>query len=146
VELTPSEGPTADGLELLLEHTIATLRSYAPGDRVVFERSPVDYLAYAMASRSWPRGSRADFLRIAIPGVRRSLRDLDLIAVLPLPDRAERSDENPGFRRRVDAALRRAVFDDDHRLLAGDESPRVMELSGRPDRQLAELIHLARGS
>ena len=145
VELTPSEGPTEDGLRLLLGHTISTLRSHSPGDRVVFERSPVDYLAYAAASRSWPRGSRTRFLKTAIPGVRRSLSDLDVIAVLPLPDRAEPSDENPRFRRRVDAALRRALFDDDHDLLSDEGAPRVIALPSQPDRRLAEVIRLARG-
>ncbi len=45
IELTPSEGPTPEGLHALLEHTIATVCLHKPGALVVLERSPVDYLA-----------------------------------------------------------------------------------------------------
>jgi hypothetical protein len=147
VELTEAEGPTAEGLERLLEHTISTLRSYSPGDRVVFERSPVDYLAYAAASRSWPRGSVARFLKAFVPKVRQSLLNLDLVVLLPLSETGSPSltGENPGFRRRVDAALDRALFDDEHDLLGEDGAPPVVALPSPSDRQLAELIRLARG-
>jgi hypothetical protein len=151
VELTPSEGPTADGLQVLLEHTMAALASHEPGALVVFERSPVDYLAYAAASRSWPKGAAARFLRTFVPPVRRSLKGLDLIAFVPVSAAGppSRSDENPRFRRRVDEALRRALIDDEHGLFQDEGAPVVVELPPRPDRQLAELIRLtgaARGA
>ena len=113
VELTSSEGPTAEGLQALLEHTISSLALHPPGTLVVFERSPVDYLAYAAASRpSWPTG---------VPS---------------------RPGESAGFRRRVAAALQRALLDDDYDLFGDPESPRVIELPPSPERQLAELIRL----
>jgi hypothetical protein len=144
VELTPSEGPTAEGLQTLLEHTMSALASHDPGASVVFERSPVDYLAYAAASRSWPNGCARDFLETFVPPVRRSLRRLDLIAFLPVSATGpeSRSGEDPRFRRRVDDALRRALVDDDHGLFEDQGSPSVVELPPHPDQQLAELIRL----
>ncbi len=144
VELSASEGPTAEGLQLLLEHAIATLAPYEPGARVVFERSPVDYLAYAVASRSWPKGERVRFLRRFVPVVRRSLRRLDLIALVPVSRAGPppRSDESPRFRRRVDEALRRALIDDDLGLFEQGQSPAVVELAPDPGRRLAELARL----
>jgi len=145
IELTSSEGPTGDGLQALLEHTISALAVHPPGTFVVFERSPVDYLAYAAVSRSWPTGSVESFLARYIPGVRRSVRNLDLIAFVPVSPRgpASRSGENPHFRKRVDEALRRALVDDDYNLLGDLGAPRVVELPPSPERQLAELIRLA---
>jgi len=39
---------------------------------------------YAVASRSWPRGSIAVFLSTSVPRVREAVRNLDLIALLPV--------------------------------------------------------------
>jgi hypothetical protein len=147
VELTSSGGPTAEGLQALLEHTLSSLALHPPGTFVVFERSPLDYLAYAAASRSsWPTDSVASFLAEFVPRVRAAVRSLDLIVFLPVSRTGvpSRSDEGAGFRRRVDAALQRALLDDDYDLFGDPASPRVIELPPSPERQLAELIRLTR--
>lgn len=41
--------PTADDFYRQLEYQVDRLRQYGVGDRVIFERSPVDYLAYLLA-------------------------------------------------------------------------------------------------
>jgi hypothetical protein len=135
------EGPTADGLRLLLAHTLSTLDRYAPGACVVFERSPVDYLAYAVASRSWPRGSPAAFVEASVPLVRRSLGQLDLIALLPLAAGGPpaRAGEDARFRKRVDRALARALLDDEYDLFGDADAPRVVTLPPPLDRRMAEL-------
>lgn len=148
IDLTPTEGPTPDGLHALLEHSISAVSLHPPGACVLFERSPVDYLAYAAASRrSWPRGSIASFLSASIPRVRDAVRNLDLIVFLPVASQGleSRKGENPRFRRRVDEALRRALVDDDYALLGESSSARVVELSPFPERQLDELIQLTTG-
>jgi predicted ATPase len=142
VELAGDEGPTADGLRLLLAHTVSTLDRCAPGASVVFERSPVDYLAYAIASRSWARGSAAAFLEESLPLVRRSLGHLDLIAFLPVAPGgpAVRPGEDPRFRKRVDRALTNALLDDEYDLLGEAGSPLVVALPTELERRVAELI------
>lgn len=142
VDLEDGE-PTADGLRLLLDHTGARLDRYAPGADVVFERSPVDYLAYAAAR---PRDGVADFLDAALPIVRRGLQGLDLIAFLPLSSRgpAARPGESPRFRRRVHHALERALLDDEYDLF-GPGAPRVVALPPELDRRVEELVRLTGG-
>jgi hypothetical protein len=135
--------PTPDGLRLLLDHTAAAIDAHGPGAAVIFERSPVDYLAYAAAS-SWPREARTAFLEEALPIVRGSLRGLDLVAFLPVSSRgpAARPGESPRFRMRVDRALERALLDDEHDLFGAAATPRVValppDLAGRVD-QLVRL-------
>ena len=143
VELAGDE-PTADGLRLLLDHTASAIDAYGPGTRVIFERSPVDYVAYAAASRSWPSGAAADFLDAALPVVRRALRGLDLIVFLPVSARgpSARPDESPRFRKRVDRALGRALLDDEHGLFGGPAAPRVVALPPDLEGRLAELVRL----
>ncbi len=145
IDLTSDEGPTADGLRALLDLTASVLESRRPDASVVFERSPVDYLAYAAASRSWPKEIVADFLAGAIPDVRRSVRSLDLIVLLPVTRQGPpaRSGESPRFRKRVDEALRRALVDDDYDIFEGGGPPTVVELPPSPARQLDELVRLA---
>jgi AAA domain len=146
IALTDSEGPTPEGLQSLLEYTVAAVASRGPGTCVVFERSPVDYLAYAAAIRGrWSSASATSFVRVHVPAVRASLRHLDVIALLPIPQLgplASRAGEGERFRRRVDEKLRRALIDDDYDLFGANGSPRVVELSPVPERQLDELIRL----
>jgi len=145
IDLTPSEGPTPEGLQALLEHTVGAVDAWSSETSVVFERSPVDYLAYALASRTWPRGAAAEFLEAYVPQVRRSLRGLDVIAYVPVSRKGPdaRAGENPRFRLRVDEELRRALLDDDHDLFGGAGSPRVRTLPPDPQAQLDELVGLS---
>jgi hypothetical protein len=138
--------PTADGLRLLLDHTAAAMTVHGPGASVIFERSPVDYLAYAVAS-SWPRATRAALLEEALPIVRRSLRGLDLIAFLPVSARgpSTRPGESPRFRKRVDRALERALLDDEQDLFGAAAAPRVVALPADLAGRVEELVRLASG-
>ena len=143
IALMSSEGPGPEGLAALLEYTVSALAESRLGASVIFERSPVDYLAYTAASRSIPASERADFIRAYVPMVRDSVRDLDLIVLLPVSSKgpiAARPGENARFRKRVDDRLRRALIDDDYDLFVGPDAPVVVELSPFPDQQLAELM------
>jgi hypothetical protein len=147
IDLSDSEGPTAEGLHALVEFTTRAIEAHVPAACVVHERSPVDYLAYAAASRgSWPKGEVGRFLKSHVPLVRASLRHLDLIAFLPVSAMGPqaRPGEDPRFRMRVDERLRRALIDDEYDLL-GDGAPRIVELPPPPDRQLDALIRLTEG-
>jgi AAA domain-containing protein len=144
VPLDASEGPSPEGLQSLLDYTIAAIGSHAADTSVVFERSPIDYLAYASACRdAWSGPRTRDFLAAAVPAVRAALRHLDLIAMLPVSDAIRpRPDEDERFRKRVDERLRRALIDDDFDLFDDRDLPRVVELSPLPARQIAELMRL----
>ena len=148
VELTESGAPTPEGLLLLLNYTLAAVEGRAGQARVVFERSPADYLAYAAASaRAWQPGETQRFLRTHKPIVRASMRHLDLVAYLPLPAAGpvRRRGEDGAFRRRVDACLRDTLLDDKYELLTDGRLPRVVALPPAPQKQLQELSRLAHG-
>jgi hypothetical protein len=134
---------TLEALERLLLWTVEVVAGFADGANVIHERSPVDYLAYAAASRrSWAAGSGASFATAVLPAVRDGLRHLDLIAFLPVSSAVpERPGEDARFRRRVDRALRRVLLDGEHDLFTGTR-PTVVELPEAPDRRLAALLAL----
>lgn len=143
IALSSSEGPNSEGLAALLKYTISVLANHQRGASVIFERSPVDYLAYAAATRSMAGSERMDFLHSHIPAVRTSVRNLDLIVLLPVSSDGyidSRPGENEPFRNRVDDELRMALIDDDYDLFEGRDAPLVLELPPSPDRQLMELV------
>ena len=145
VDLTEAGVPTPDGLRTLLEYTVSAVQAHSPKAGVMFERSPVDYLAYAAASGSaWEANERQGFLAAHTPIVRASIRDLDLVAYLPMPVTGvgRRRGEDWRFRQQVDLWLRRVLLDDEYELFAEKPSPRVVVLPATPDRQLAELSRL----
>jgi hypothetical protein len=145
IDLTESGAPTPEGLRILLEYTVSALQGRSAQADVVFERSPIDYLAYAAASGSaWSQGDKQRFLSAHSPAVRTSIRDLDLVAYLPLSagSPGRRRGEDGRFRRRVDLWLRRVLLDDVYELFDDGPPPRVVELPSAADRQLGALTRL----
>lgn len=143
-----SEGPDLEGLAALLDYTVDVLTHYSPGDSVIFERSPADYLAYAAAGPTIPAVRRAEFIEASADRLRHAMGGLELIVLLPVADGAgigPRPGEDDAFRRRVDDALRDVLIADDYDLFTGRDAPRVVELSPRPDEQLAELLRYTAG-
>jgi len=141
VDLTESGAPTAEGLCRLLEYTLLTIEQDAARGRTIFERSPVDYLAYAAACRgAWPPGEARRFLATHRPAVRAAIRSLDLIAYVPLPPagRLRRPAESRSLRRRVDACLARALLEDAHGLFVEGRPP-VVALPPGLEQQLSVL-------
>lgn len=149
IEVTESGAPTPEGLVVLLGCTVAALGSRAAHAHVIFERSPVDYLAYAAAARrQWQPGETSEFLRAQVPIVRASLRHLDLLAYLPLPDAVSvrRRGEDRVYRRSVDTSLRRALLDDRYGLFADGGAPHLAVLPSNPEEQLGELCRLVQAA
>ena len=140
IVLTHSEGPDAEGLAALLELTLTTLKGYPRGASVIFERSPIDYLAYAAATHSMAASERSHFLRTYVPLVKNAICELDLIVWLPISEAIEaRPGEDEAFRSRVDDELCKALVDDEYGLLEG-AGPSVVELSTHPERRLSDLL------
>jgi hypothetical protein len=116
--------------------------SRKPSKRSVFERSPPDYLAYAAASRrAWGAPEVDEFIAAYTPVVRSSVRQLGLIAFLPLSAEgaAPRPGEGKRFRRQVDLWLRRILLDDEYELFERGCPPLVVALPTRPADQLQAL-------
>ena len=143
IALTSSEGPDLEGLAALFEYTISVLANHRRGASVILERSPVDYLAYAAATRSMTATESTEFIRVHVPAVRDAIHNLDMIVLLPISRYVpSRPGENERFRDRVDDMLRRALIDGDYDLFESRDGPLVLELPPAPDRQLTELIRL----
>lgn len=112
--------PAAEDFRQQLDRSVAALRT--PATDVVFDRTPLDFLAYLAALRAEP-----DYETDA---VRAALASLDLLVLVPVTEETDRvlpPAELPELRRAVDDALLELVGADPLDLL-GDLP--VLELTG----------------
>ena len=110
-----SSEPCADDFYRQLEFNVDRLRRYPAGERVIYERSPVDFLAYILALKDLNREDvDPGVVETALGTVSDAMRNLDLIMLLPLdePDGIEIPDsEDPELRTAVDSRLTAILCD-----------------------------------
>jgi hypothetical protein len=125
--------PSADDFNRQLEFNLDRLQDYRRGQRVIYERCPVDFLAYLMALDDLGRDRQARHLvERAIEPVRQALAALDLILFLPLDDLMEKlipEAEDEELRVAADERLT-AILCDDELGFFSDSRARVCELRG----------------
>lgn len=117
--------PTVDDFQRQLAFQIETLERFGPGDNVIFERAPADFLAYMIAI-----GECEDSADV----VREAMAHFDLIVFLPLDARAPIDvgmDEDLELRDAVDDVLRDILLD--------DAGPLVIEARGSVKQRLVAL-------
>ncbi|MEP7274187.1 MAG: hypothetical protein ABI882_22020, partial [Acidobacteriota bacterium] len=121
------------------EFNIDRLRRYQPRERVIFERSPIDFLAYLLALNDVGRGEGTRQLIERSRGmVRSAIQLLDLIVFLPLNDKdgIETPDsEDPELRRAVNSRLL-DIFNDDDLKQSIANRPVVVEAIGSTAQRL----------
>jgi hypothetical protein len=122
-----SAEPCVEDFYRQLEFNIDRLRQHAPGERVIYERCPLDFLAYIDALEP----QRVEALLDQVSDV---MRNLDLIVYLPLDDRAPDS-EYPKLRKAVDRRLS-AIFRDDEFGVLSLCSATIIEASGSTSQRL----------
>ncbi len=131
-----------------LYYNISRVHRYAsPADEVIFDRAPVDYLAYSQYTADTGCTDIDDaFVASMAPAVAESLDRLDILAFVPKSDIWPVEMEADGIRP-VDHAYRDAVdliFKQIYRegrygVMAGGKRPRLIELVGSREQRLDEL-------
>ena len=125
-----ADPPTVEDFEAQLERSIEMLGD--AGADVLFERCPVDFLAYIAAHEDGGTFDPGAWL----PRVRAAVSTLDLIAYAPLQAGRRR-----GFRARVDDHLREILVEDAHGL-----GLNAVEVAGEPGARVAVLLAHIRGA
>jgi hypothetical protein len=130
--------PSADEFSRQLDYHIGRLREYDAGDRVVFERSPADYVAYMLALEDLSRDTAdARLAERAIAIAREAMAMLDVVVYLPGAGGGPET-EDPQLRRAVDARLEGILVDDELDLFEG-RRPFVVEAYGSTAQRLRAL-------
>ena len=130
--------PDADDFYRQLEYSIERLRANRSGDRVIFERSPLDFVAYLLALDDLNRSTANRILaEQSIDSAREPISLLDVIVFLPIdgsgvvvPD-----DEDPELRATMAKRLEQILIDDEFDMFP-HKRPVVVEVSGATSERL----------
>jgi len=134
-----ADGPTIADLEEQLRYSCAMIVERARDERVIFDRSPIDFLAYLdvvgeQEGAPWEPSGKL------MGQIEKAMRVLDLLVFLPLssPDEIAAGIEYPRLRRAVDRRLKTLLREDELDLF-GHGRPRLLEIAGTRKRRLALL-------
>lgn len=99
--------PNVNDFQQQLQFNIERLQFHNPGDRVIYERCPADFLAYILALSRSETNSDVSLVRSTVEIVSSAVENLNLILYLPLKESDSPPDdvEYPALRRQVDAYL-----------------------------------------
>jgi predicted ATPase len=120
-----SDEPGVDDFRRQLEFNIDRLRQHTPGENVIYERCPIDFLAYIDALGS------VSIAALLAP-VSQAMKNLDLIVYLPLDKDQILESEYPKLQRAVDRRLSAMLLDDELGLI----STRIVEAKGSTAQRL----------
>jgi AAA domain len=121
-----SQEPCVEDFYRQLEFNVDRLRQHARGERVIYERCPIDFLAYidALDSKSIDTALVSD-----------AIQHLDLIVYLPLDDSDSADADYPKLRKAVDRRLS-AIYREDQFGIVSSNDVIVVEASGSTPRRL----------
>ncbi len=133
LEEEPSLEPSFDSLVAQLDYSIAELNQYANEPNIIFDRCPVDFIAYAMCIADQDDIDIYDTeLSDRFPEIKQVLNQLDLIIFLPLKkdNFLEYTEENPAYRKRADKNFKKLYRDEVCDIFPRYGHPRIIEISG----------------
>lgn len=125
-----SDEPKVEDFRRQLDFNIERLRQHAPGEKVIYERCPIDFLAYIDALDA---GSVEAFLG----PVAQAMQNLDLIVYLPLDEDQTLESEYPKLQQAVDRRLSKMLLDDEFGII---NTP-VVEASGSTAQRLSVVVN-----
>ena len=125
-----SDEPNVEDFRRQLEFNIDRLQQHAPGEKVIYERCPIDFLAYIAALEP---GSVGELLEPASE----AMQHLDLIVYLPLDNDQILESEFPKLQKAVDRRLHSMLIDDELGLI----KTRVVEANGSTAQRLRIVVN-----
>jgi hypothetical protein len=138
-----SVDPNLEEIIEQLNFNIERLDAYEDRRNVIFERCPLDFVAYSIYLA---HQEEMDFKDTTVfhmfPEIKEALENLDLIVFLPMTREypihcPESEDENS--RNAVDAILKRIYREEMFDLLSSDGHTQVIELWGSPEERIKKL-------
>lgn len=137
--------PCAEDFRRQLGYNVERLRRRGPGDLVIYERSPADFIAYMFALAKLGRDPDATrVLENSLELAAEAIALLDMIVFLPASDlqRDIAETEDPKLRRAVDRRLESILIDDDLGWFASDD--KVLRASGTTAQRLRRIEQAVR--
>ena len=124
-----SAEPCVADFERQLEFNIERLKQHERGERVIYERCPIDFLAYLECIAP---GTISD-----LDEVIESIKRLEMVVYLPIENTIE-TEEFPKLRKAVDRRLN-AIYDEDDLGIISATNVRIVEATGPIEKRLRTL-------
>lgn len=147
--LPHSKQTTKESQKAILDYMVDTLKEFKDGDKVIFDRCPLDNLVYSMWAMSQEGNDiDEDFIDECIPIVREALTNLDIIFFIPMTKFNKIEVEDDGFRetdekyiKEIDSffkVLQRHYHENpqDNPFFPRDDSPALIEVFGSRQERL----------
>ena len=148
--LPHSKNTTKESQKAILDYMVDTLKEFKKGDKVIFDRCPLDNLVYSMWAMSQEGNDvDEDFVDECIPIVREALTNLDIIFFLPITkfnkidivENGERETDQK-YIKEIDnffKVLQRHYHEhpQDNPFFPRDDSPALIEVFGTPEERIA---------
>ena len=152
--LPHSKKTTKESQKAILDYMVDTLKEFKKGDKVIFDRCPLDNLVYSMWAMSQEDSDiDEDFIDECIPIVKESLRNLDIIFFIPITKYNKVEVEENGVRetdekyiKEIDnffKVLQRHYHEhpQDNPFFPRDDTPALIEVFGSPQERM-QMIRL----
>ena len=147
--LPHSKKTTKESQKAILDYMVDTLKEFKKGDKVIFDRCPLDNLVYSMWAMSQEDNDiDEDFIDECIPIVKEALTNLDIIFFIPITKFNKIDIEEDGFRetdkqyiKEIDSffkVLQRHYHEhpQDNPFFPRDDSPALIEIFGSKEERI----------
>ena len=148
-QLPHSKKTTKESQKAILDYMVDTLKEFKKGDKVIFDRCPLDNLVYSMWAMSQEDSDiDEDFIDECIPIVKEALTNLDIIFFIPMTKFNKIDIEDDGFRetdkqyiKEIDnffKVLQRHYHEhpQDNPFFPRDDSPALIEVFGSREERI----------
>ncbi len=125
--------PSLDSLLEQLDYSINQLSECSNQRNIIFDRCPVDFIAYAMCALDEDDMDVNDSeVSERFPDIKTALNNLDFILFLPITkeNAIEYTEENPAYRKLADKCFKKIYRDDVCDIFPKYNHPKVIEISG----------------
>ncbi|ODN41667.1 ATP/GTP-binding protein [Piscirickettsia litoralis] len=134
--------PTLETMLEQLDRSLEQLDRHAMEDNIIFDRCPVDFIAYAMqATEQESLDIHHHEASERFSQVIELLSQLDLIIFLPITNQASvlYTEENPEYRQAVDNCFKRLYRDDEFGLFPNYNQPKIIEIWGSEQERVEKI-------
>tara|TARA_R110000868_G_scaffold8205_3_gene42546 strand:- start:137640 stop:138212 length:573 start_codon:yes stop_codon:yes gene_type:complete len=137
--------PSLDSLLNQLDFSIEQFNKCIDEDNIIFDRCPVDFIAYSMCELNQDEIDINDSeIAERFMDVKGCLNHLDVIIFIPMcdEDAIEYTEENPAYRKMADKYFKQLYRDDICDIFPTYNQPRIIELTGGRETRLKALENI----
>ena len=125
--------PSLDSLLVELDFSIKQINQHKDEKNIIFDRCPVDFVAYAMCiAETEERDINYNEIAARFPAIKAALNNLDLIVFAPISKENQiiYTEENPEYRKLADKCFKKIYRDDLIDIFPAYNHPRIIEVTG----------------